>query len=202
MFENVWKWLYEYFFTFEGLATFVIIIIFIYFVCTTKRKKYNFQIPFTYDIEKIKKSKKKKKKKINKHEEECRRIFQKLFSCKFKSIRPDWLKNPATGKNLEIDGYNSRIITPIGKGLGFEYDGIGHSQYTPHFHKNGPDDFEYQVAKDSWKDKLCKERNVLLIRIPHFVHFDDLERYIKMMLSRRNVQIKSYSIEPDHVIKL
>ena len=60
-----------------------------------------------------------------------------------------------------------------------------HSNYVPHFHKNGVQEFEYQVMKDTWKDEKCKEKGVMLIRIPHFVAFHDLERYIKMILKRK-----------------
>ena len=52
---------------------------------------------------------------------------------------------------------------------------------------NGVKEFEYQVAKDTWKDKKCKENKILLIRIPHFVAFYDLDRYIRMILKRKSL---------------
>jgi hypothetical protein len=125
--------------------------------------------------------------KKNKHEERCREIFEEIFDCKFKSVRPDWLKNPVTNKNLELDGYNEEIETPLGEGLAFEYDGAQHSRYSKHFHKNGPDEFVYQTKKDSWKDLRCKDEGVMLIRIPDFVAFQDLERYIKQKLRRNGL---------------
>src|SRR5690348_9463353 len=119
-----------------------------------------------------------KKKRVNQHEERCREIFEEIFDLPFKTIRPDWLKNPVPGgQNLELDGYNSTIMTPMGRGLAFEYDGAQHSRYIPHFHRKGPQEFVYQVKKDMLKDKICKERNVMLIRIPSFVLFDDLKMY-------------------------
>lgn len=125
---------------------------------------------------------KKKKKRVNKHEERCREIFQQIFHERFKSVRPKWLKNPATGKNLELDGFCPHIKTKNGKGLAFEYDGIQHSKYNKHFHGNNPKQFIYQTKKDNWKNLCCKNKGVLLIRIPHFVAYEDLERFIKNKL--------------------
>ena len=134
----------------------------------------------------IKKAKKKGPR-VNKHEERCREIFEEIFDTKFKSVRPNWLENPVTKKNLELDGYAPNISTKLGKGLAFEYDGAQHSEYNKHFHRSGPDEFIYQVKKDSWKDLKCKEQGVMLIRIPHFVAFQDLERYIKQKLTREGL---------------
>jgi len=134
-------------------------------------------------------SKPKKEKKVNQHEERCREIFQNIFRAKFKSVRPDWLKNPVTNSNLELDGFNANIPTKLGKGLAFEYDGVQHAEYNKHFHRKGPEEFVYQTKKDSWKDKRCKEMGILLIRIPHFIVFHDLERYIKQKLDKEGVRV-------------
>ena len=132
---------------------------------------------------------KKPKRKKNKHEERCREIFQDIFNVRFKSCRPDWLENPVTNRNLELDGFNAEIRTPKGKGLAFEYDGVQHSQFTSHFQSN-EDEFIYQTKKDSWKDLRCQQEGVMLIRIPSFVGFQDLERYIKQQL--RKVELGRY----------
>lgn len=120
---------------------------------------------------------------FNKHEEKCRDIFQDIFRQPFPNIRPSWMINPITGECLELDGYCAEIQTPIGKGLAFEYDGAQHSRYIPHFHKN-PYKFAYQVEKDKIKSKICEDRGVLLIRIPSFVNYHDLERYIRSKLAQ------------------
>lgn len=129
----------------------------------------------------------KKAPRVNKHEERCREIFEDLFGTKFKSVRPDWLANPVTKKNLELDGFAPDIRTKLGRGLAFEYDGEQHARYNKHFHKGGPEEFIYQTKKDSWKDMKCKEKGVLLIRIPHYVVFQDLERYIKQRLVKEGL---------------
>lgn len=131
--------------------------------------------------------KEKKPKKIHKHEERCREIFTEIFGKKFKSERPDWLENPVSGDNLELDGVNYTIPTRLGRGLAFEYDGRQHSEYDRYFHRGGPKEFEYQVKKDQWKDLKCKEQGILLIRIPHFVPYQDLDRYIMQRLRKEGL---------------
>ena len=138
-------------------------------ICIERLKKQLFGPVGDYSEPQISKPKKKKKPKFNKSEERCREIFEDIFDAKFKSIRPNWLKNPVTGQNLELDGFSPSIKTSMGQGIAFEYDGIQHAEYNKHFHRNGPAEFIYQTKKDSWKDLKCKENGVFLIRIPHFV---------------------------------
>jgi len=57
---------------------------------------------------------------VYKDEKECRVIFEKITGCKFPSKRPNFLKNPKTGFNLELDGYCEELK------LAFEYDGEQH----------------------------------------------------------------------------
>jgi len=197
-----WKeWFKYYFLNIDAIIAMCIFAAVAYFLMTQKRKKCKFMGLGNDRIIKSKSKKKKtgkkgknptnltKKPKLNKHEEECRRIFQELYGKKFKSVRPDWLRNPVTGKNLELDGYCPDIETLKGIGLAFEYDGEQHSKFNSHFHKNGHDEFIYQVKKDTWKDLKCKEKGVTLVRIPHFVAFTDLRRYIIHELERQKVTI-------------
>lgn len=175
---------------FIGIA--VLLIYFFFFAKTPKHPLESLN-DFAEDVmgiasgvpkELIKKPKQPRKKNV--HEERCREIFQTIFKSKFKSCRPPWLKNPTTNKNLELDGFNPNVITRLGRGLAFEYDGIQHSKYTPHFQRS-PDEFIYQTKKDSWKDLRCKQEGILLIRIPSFVEFQDLERYIKQKLTKEGL---------------
>lgn len=171
-------------FNFDVLAIIVVIvsIVYVHIKYGIKFKKHKVKSLLPGDIKKnILKNPKKKK--HNKHEEKCREIFEEIYGYTFKSIRPNWLKNPSTGRNLELDGYCEHIRTPLGKGLAFEYDGRQHSHYTPHFHKNH-NDFIYQTKKDEYKDLKCKEKGVFLVRIPHFVTYDNLKEYIRDKLTR------------------
>jgi len=184
-----WKYI-----TIDTIAAIVIIAFVLYYIFTNKKKVYKFQgitdntTKIKKNIFKVKKKKNIKKKKNNKHEERCREIFEELFGEKFYSTRPPWLKNPLTGKNLELDGFCHKIKTHLGYGLAFEYDGKQHSKFTPHYHRNGPQEFVYQVKKDNWKDKKCREEGVLLIRIPYFVAYEDLERYIFQQIKKNGVK--------------
>ena len=90
-----------------------------------------------------------KKRSKNVMEEQCREIFEDIFGVEFVSIRPDWLKNPETKRNLELDGYNPNIKTAIGTGVAFEYNGSQHSYFNPHFHKSHGH-FISQVRRDQY----------------------------------------------------
>lgn len=210
------KW-YHYLMNIDVIAAIILILIILYFIFSERKKKkkykfYGLQKDWRERLPKydhysetgnhegrvtIKDNpldneytplfkKPKRKKRVNKHEEKCRLIFQNIFRAPFRSIRPDWLKNPVTKRNLELDGFNGDIETPVGKGLAFEYDGKQHSEHSPHFH-NSVDDFKYQVKKDTYKDLKCKEKGILLVRIPHFVDYDDLDRYITEKLKKMGV---------------
>jgi len=60
------------------------------------------------------------------------------------NFRPDWLCNPKTGKNLELDRYYPEI------GLGIEFNGPQHRRGNNY----------YQWAKDKIKTKLCGNQGV------------------------------------------
>lgn len=167
----------------ETLFFILVLVIILYFIFCGEKKRAQFFThlkKFQTDNNLVEKNTKRK----NVHEEKCRSIFEARFKCKFPTVRPNWLKNPATGKNLELDGYNENVKTPIGKGLAFEYDGIQHAKYTKHFHKKGAKEFVYQTRKDRFKDYKCKERDIILIRIPHHVHYDDLDEFVNEKIDR------------------
>ena len=126
---------------------------------------------------------------FNIYEEECRKIFQETLGVAFETVRPDWLKNPLTFQNLELDGYNPDVITPLGKGLAFEYDGIQHSEFIPSLFHSCKEHFYYQKLKDSMKDKMCRDKGVLLIRIPHYILFRELQSFIIGRLLIESVKI-------------
>lgn len=151
-----------------------------------RSQKYDFA-GFDGKITKLSNFQPPKKPKRNKSEEKCREIFEKIYNAKFPSVRPNWLQNPVTGHNLELDGYCEYIPTPMGKGLAFEYDGEQHSKFNPHFHRSGSAEFEYQVKKDLWKDRVCEQNSVMLIRIPHYIAYEELEEYIVNKLKKKNV---------------
>jgi hypothetical protein len=123
----------------------------------------------------------KKRKTIpKKHETRCRIIMENIFKSPFVSIRPDFLKYPKTGKNLELDVFNQDLM------IALEYDGVHHRKYTEFFHKS-EQDFIDQQERDKYKEERCKELGITLIRVPDTVKYEDLEEYIKKELNKKGV---------------
>jgi hypothetical protein len=98
----------------------------------------------------------------NKTESEFRVVIEQYFNKKFVKVRPDWLCYPETKYNLELDGFNEELR------VAFEYNGISH--YEPYY-LNGYSERELQKLqrRDAFKIKRCKEENVILIIIPHWI---------------------------------
>lgn len=125
-------------------------------------------------------AKEKRPKRENKTENICRKILEKIYGDSFNTIRPDWLKSPKTGKNLELDCYNEKLK------LALEFNGKQHYAYTPYFHKSKKDFFA-QVHRDDWKRKKCQAQGITLIEIPYWVTEIDMEKYIKAQLTKKGM---------------
>ena len=110
---------------------------------------------------------------------ECRRVLSKIFNKPFDSVRPNFLNNPVTGgnHNLEIDCYDQSLR------LGCEYQGKQHYVYIPYFHKN-KEAFLNQKYRDDMKKRMCKENGIKLIDVPYTVKVGDIESYIKKELKK------------------
>lgn len=120
-----------------------------------------------------------KKPKDSKGETECRRVLEKIFRVPFNKSRPNFLNNPVTdgGHNLELDCFNERL------GLAVEYDGEQHMKYIPFFHKN-KEAFLNQKYRDELKNRMCKDNNIILIRVPYTVKTENIESYLRKELSK------------------
>lgn len=88
-------------------------------------------------------------------EQLCREIFEEHYNAKFPTKKPKFLKG------LELDGYNKEL------NIAFEYNGKQHYEYTPHFHRNGEQDFINQQERDRMKYRICAKKNIKLILIPY-----------------------------------
>lgn len=112
-------------------------------------------------------------KKESKGEAECRRVLQKIFGRPFLSQRPDFLRNPVTGGefNLELDCYDPELK------LAVEYNGIQHYKYVPYFHRNH-EHFINQKYRDDMKRRMCKDNGIILIEVPYTIKIPDIEQYI------------------------
>lgn len=88
----------------------------------------------------------------------------------FERIRPEWLNK------LELDGYDSDLK------LAFEYQGIQHFKYVPHFHReNGQ--FESQLARDAYKRECCTNTGITLIEIPYTIKLSQVRATVRKILS-------------------
>lgn len=104
----------------------------------------------------------------------CQEIAQNIYGVPFhRSVWPKWLKNPETGRPLELDLYNEKLKIAI------EYHGRQHYDYVPHFHRNGRSDLASQKRRDAHKLDLCDENGVYLITVPYTVKDEDIEDWIR-----------------------
>jgi len=112
----------------------------------------------------------------------CRYFFETLFKNKFITCRPNFLKNPKTNHNLELDGYCAEL------GIAFEHQGRQH--YEAGNWKMTNDDLLYLKYKDRLKKKLCKLAGVKLIVIPQVLQltpFKNLQTIIEKQCIKLNI---------------
>lgn len=88
-------------------------------------------------------------------QERTRQIMQVCFNAPFFSVRPDFLKNPKSNKNLELDGYNEKLQ------MAFEFQGKQHEDNDTQF---GGGLIEQQ-ERDALKKELCEKNGVKLFLI-------------------------------------
>jgi hypothetical protein len=100
-----------------------------------------------------------------------RRVFEHLFKKPFTRIRPDFLKNPETGRNLELDGYNEELK------VAFEYNGMQHYCFPNGFNKT-KQEFEGQLRRDKYKMQKCNEHGIYLITVPYSVSHENILHYV------------------------
>ena len=111
----------------------------------------------------------------SKGELECRRFLETVFQAPFPKARPDFLKNPITGNNLEIDCFNHTLR------LGVEYNGKQHYSYTSFFHRNKEAAFNQQY-RDELKRRICRENNIHLIEVPYTLKLNDIGPFLSLKL--------------------
>jgi len=104
-----------------------------------------------------------------KSESACRDVFERIYTYEFTKRRLKCMEY------LELDGYCEELK------IAFEYDGKQHSEYVPHFHRNGINDLLDQMSRDQKTDELCEDNGITLLRIPHNYSYnypDELEQFI------------------------
>ena len=103
-------------------------------------------------------------------EEICRRTLEKISGKIFSPIRPQWLKNPKTGRAMELDCFNPQLR------IALEFNGPQHYNYPNPFHKR-KEEFDNQRDRDKAKRKICKDKKVDLIIVPF--NLNNLEKEVR-----------------------
>jgi len=101
--------------------------------------------------------------KSTKGEEIVADVLEEILQRKVKrNIRPTFLRNPESGKCLELDCYDPHHKIAV------EYNGIQHYKFPSPFHQT-EQEFQDQLYRDRLKKKLCDENNIYLIPVPYWV---------------------------------
>lgn len=108
----------------------------------------------------------------SKGEQICKEFVEFYFQKPFDKIRPDFLKNPVTGENLELDLYNPDLK------LAIEYNGSQHYHYNSFMHKNSRDKFQNQQYRDLIKKDLCGKSEITLVIVPYTVQHDKIGDFL------------------------
>ena len=125
---------------------------------------------------------------VSKGERECCRIMSEHYKVPFQSVRPDFLKNPETGRNLELDCYNPDLKIAV------EYNGPQHYNFPNGFMNE--EQFNAQLRRDALKHKLCDLNNVYLIVVPHTVKPQDIQKYIMARLPENMAEETTPFVDP------
>ncbi len=114
----------------------------------------------------------------SKPEEICCKTLSTIYGKQFKSHYPDWLKNPKTKRNLELDCHHPSINVAV------EYDGVQHNLFPNPFHKT-KEEWLKQVDRDRFKREQCEANGVYLITVPWWVKNGEIPKYIYDRLPHR-----------------
>jgi len=109
------------------------------------------------------------------------------------NYRPNWLSNPETGRNLELDFYLPDVK------IGIEVQGRQHYEYVPFFHGT-EEDFYKQQQRDEIKRELCEQHGVHFYEVYTIADIDgfieDAKGHCRDMafeLLKKHTAIKSLS---------
>lgn len=107
-----------------------------------------------------------------------RQTLEEIFpGVTFPSVRPNFLRYPETGQNLEFDVYNETLR------LAVEYNGIQHYEFTKAFHKS-KDDLIAQQKRDAFKAARANELGIDLLVIPYTVKNEDIPDMVRAWVSQ------------------
>lgn len=129
----------------------------------------------------------------SKGEKICRQVLETIYDKPFRKCTPDFLRNPETGRLLELDGYNEELK------IAFEYNGIQHYKW-PNFTNCTADEFIQQHRRDRFKLDQCDLQGVYLITIPYVVPDHLIEKFIRYYLPENVEQrMRQQSVEVEEM---
>lgn len=109
----------------------------------------------------------------------CRLIFETIFNKTFLKVRPNWLVNPISNRNLELDGYCEEL------GIAFEYNGDQHYTDSTFYPRSKYDDFKIQK---------CYDHNIKLFLIKEIKsvnHYNEIINQIIIQAKKFNLNINT-----------
>lgn len=127
----------------------------------------------------------------SKGESKCKEFVEFFFQQPFDKCRPQFLQNPVTKENLELDMFNADLA------LGIEYNGAQHYNYNSFMHNNSKDKFYNQQYRDLIKKDLCEKNNIRLIVVPYTVQENQIASFLFEELKKLG-----YTPHPDAFSKL
>lgn len=108
----------------------------------------------------------------SKGETKCKEFVEFFFQQPFDKCRPNFLQNPVTRENLELDMFNADLA------LAIEYNGAQHYNYNSFMHGNSKDKFYNQQYRDLIKKDLCDKQGVKLIVVPYTVNENQIASFL------------------------
>lgn len=108
---------------------------------------------------------------VSKGEKICKQVLEEIYGKKFITVRPNFLKNPETNRNLELDCYNHELKIAV------EYNGVQHYVW-PNFTGQTKEEFTKQLRRDKFKVEQCDKNGVYLITVPYNVPHNMIKDYI------------------------
>lgn len=100
-------------------------------------------------------------------------IIEKITQKKFKSIHPDWLRDPEMDVPLELDGYNDELKVAV------EVQGPGHIKPIP---GESYEKYLRRITRDQYKKEQCAKHGITLIVMDYRISPHNMWSYIKSRL--------------------
>jgi hypothetical protein len=121
----------------------------------------------------------------SKGEKKCREVMEYIYDKPFPCVRPQFLRNPETGRLMELDCYNEELKIAV------EYNGVQHYVF-PNYTNQSYEDFINQRRRDQFKVNLCDLNEVYLITVPFNVKHedihDDMVYYLPENVQQRRIE--------------